>query len=153
MKLNIKVTRLGCLNSQLMFAVTCLRKIERPWLEYAATLSGFFFKILVQLHRVILQSRDIVVVVQAVNTSGGMPGRARREFITFEQHDILPAQFAQMIENTAANKTATNNNRLSVTFQAMATTRLFSRLSLSSGLCPWIRCAHLCIPASGPVIC
>ncbi len=98
-ELHAKLAGLGALQAQLVFAIPSLGKIKRTGLEHAAGLAGFLFQLLVELHRVILQLGDVVVVMQAVQVGCSMPGGAGSQFIALQQDNVLPAQLAQVVED------------------------------------------------------
>ncbi len=118
-----ELTGLGALQAQLVFAVSCLGKVERTGLEHAAALAGFRFQLLVELHRVILQLGNVVVVVKAVEVGRRMPGGAGSQFVAFEQDDVFPAQFAQMIEDGTTDKTASDDDCLGVGREGVCSSR------------------------------
>ena len=118
-ELDLEILRLGRLHAQLMFAIGGLREIQRARLKNAAVLSGFALEVFVELHRVILQPRDIVVIVQSVNTGCRMPGRARSQFVTLEQHHVGPAKFGQVIENRASDQATADDDCLSMGFHGV----------------------------------
>ena len=76
------------LQLQLMFTFFGLRKIERSGLEHATGLSRLFFQRVIEVHGIVLDAADIGAVVQPVNIGRGVPGRARRQLIAFQQHHI-----------------------------------------------------------------
>ena len=65
---------LCCLQAQLMLTRLGLRQIERAGLEHAAALPGLCLQRLVEIHRVVLDTGDVGVVMQAVYVGCGMPG-------------------------------------------------------------------------------
>ena len=91
--------RLGFLQTQLVFAVLGLSKVERAGFEYTAGLASFGLQFFVERHRVMLQAGDIGAVMQPVDIGRRMPSAARCQFITFQQDHIGPAQFREVIED------------------------------------------------------
>ena len=100
------------LKTQLMLALLGLRQIERSRLEHTATLTGFGLELLVQVHRVMLDAGDVVVVVQPVDIRSCMPGRTACQLVALQQDDVAPAELRQVIENRAADKPAPDNHCL-----------------------------------------
>ena len=59
-----------------MLALLGLGEIEGAGLENAASMAGLLFQLLVERHRVVLETACIGRVVQAVDVGGRMPCRA-----------------------------------------------------------------------------
>ena len=115
-EIDLEVTRLGGLHAQLVFTILALRKIQRTRLGDAAALPGFALELFVELHRVVLQPGDIVVVMQAVDAGCRVPGRARGQFVAFEQHDVGPAELGQVIQDRRADQAAADDYCLCMRF-------------------------------------
>ena len=73
-KVDTKIARLGFLDAQLMLTLFCLREIKRAGLKNPTTLAGLCFKLFVELHCVVLQLGDIVVIMQSMDIGRRMPG-------------------------------------------------------------------------------
>ena len=95
-----------------MLAVLGLGHVKGTGLKNAATLAGLLFQFPVQLHGVVLELRDVVVVVQPVEIGSRVPGGARGEFIALEKNHVFPPQLGEMIEDGTADETASNDDRL-----------------------------------------
>ena len=59
-----------------------------------------------------LDTGDVVVVVQTVDVGSSMPCRPACQLVTLQQDHVSPAKLRQMVENRAANKPATDYNCL-----------------------------------------
>ena len=79
-----------------------------------AGLAGDALDLLVEFDGVLLQLRDIRVAVHCVHTAGGMPGRARRELLPFDQENVLPAGLGEVIEHTGTHHTAADHRYLNM---------------------------------------
>ena len=106
------IFRLGSLQPQLVFARLGLRQIQRARLVHAAALTGLCLQRFVQVHGVVLDAGDVVVVVQAMDAGRRMPGRAGRQFVALQQNNIGPAELCQMIQDGAADEAAANYHGL-----------------------------------------
>ena len=73
-ELNIEVFRFSRLHAQLMLAIPGLCHVDRAGLENTTALTGFRLKLFVNLDGVILKFRNVVIVMQTVDTGSGMPG-------------------------------------------------------------------------------
>ena len=102
MEFDVEVLRLGDLEAKLVLAIRRLGHVQHARLIDAAALAGFALQLGVELHRVVLQLRQVVVVVQPVDARRGVPGRTRRQLVAFQQNDILPAQLGEVVEDAAA---------------------------------------------------
>ena len=103
---------LRLLKPQLMLALLGLRQIERSRLEHTAALAGFGLELLVQVHRVMLDAGDVVVVVQPVDIRSRVPGRTACQLVALQQDDVAPAELCKVIEYRAADKPAPDNHCL-----------------------------------------
>ena len=112
MKIQAVILGFGGLQPQLMLARLCLRQIQRSGLEHAAALPCLGLKRVIQIHRIVLDARDVVVIVQPVNVGRRMPCRPRRQFITLQQHNIRPAQLGQVVQDGAADNAASDDDGL-----------------------------------------
>jgi hypothetical protein len=61
-----------------------------------------------------LELRDVRIAVERMEAARGMPTRTGGELLALAQCDILPAQLGQMVEDTAADDTAADNERLNM---------------------------------------
>jgi len=61
-----------------------------------------------------LDARDVVVIVQPVYPGGSMPGRPAGQFVTFQQDNIRPTEFGQVIGDGAPNESSTYDDSLSM---------------------------------------
>ena len=113
-KIHVIEFGLGGLKAQLVFARLGLGQIERSGLKHAAALPGFLLQFLVQPHRVVLDAADVGAVVQPVDVGRRVPGRTRGQLVTFQQNDVAPAQFGQMVKDRTTDDAATDDDGLCV---------------------------------------
>ena len=64
---------------------------------------------LVQLHAMRAQVHDGDVMRVVGTEPGGVPGRARGELVFFDQHDVVPAQLGQVIDQRCAHGAAADD--------------------------------------------
>src|SRR5205823_11136540 len=79
------------------------RDDEAAHLLPADRMAGFLFQTSVKLGAVFIDFGHAVGRAKAPDQSGGVPGGAAGNFVLFEQHDIRPAEFGEVIRNAAAN--------------------------------------------------
>ena len=72
--------------------------------------AGYLFQLFVQPDRVPLKRRHVGVAVQGVESPRSVPGAARGQFGPFDQHDVLPAQFCEMVQDRSADNAAPDND-------------------------------------------
>ena len=108
MEIHPKQLRLGRLQTKLVFALNSLGKVQRPRLEHATSLARFLLKLLIQPHRIMLNTTDVGAVVQTVDVGGGVPRGARGKFITFNQNNVFPAQFGKVIQDRTSDYSTTD---------------------------------------------
>ena len=94
---DVELTRLGLLDAQLVRPVRRAGEIKGAGTVYAAGLTRLAFQLIVELHGVVLQAGDVVVVVQAVDAGRRVPGRARGELASLQQDDVGPTELGEMI--------------------------------------------------------
>ena len=73
-------------------------------------LAGFGFKPLIERDGIFVNLADRVAHVEEWQQAGCMPGRARCQFLAFEQDDIRPTLLGQMIEGRDADNAASNDH-------------------------------------------
>ena len=93
---------------------------------HAGRLAGQFLDLLVEADRVFLQLGDVGVAVDRVHAAGGMPGRARRQLVALDEHDVGPAVPGQMEQHRAADDAASDDHDLRMRFHEES--RCFSGL-------------------------
>ncbi len=71
--------------------------------------AGDFFKLAIEFDRIALQRGHVGVAIERMKAAGGVPGGARRQLGAFDQHDIGPAEFGQMVENRTPDDTAADH--------------------------------------------
>src|SRR4029453_18056774 len=74
--------------------------------------------LVVQANRVTLQRRDVRIVVERVEATGRVPGRAAGEFGALDQRDIGPAEFRQMVEHAGADDSSADDDDAVMRFHA-----------------------------------
>ena len=88
---------------QLMYPIIGASEVNRSSVVETAGLPGFFLQIFVNTHGVVLESGNIVIVMQPMCIRCRMPGGTGSQLIALEQHDVGPAKLGEMIKNTAAD--------------------------------------------------
>ena len=83
---------------------------DRADLLEARGLAGLALEPLVQLRGVLRQARQVLRRAQLADQAGGMPGRAAREPLAFEQQHVGAAAFGQMVGNAAADDAAADDD-------------------------------------------
>ena len=63
-----------------------------------------------KVDRIGLQHGHVRVRVQRMESAGRMPGRARRQNRSFNQRDVAPTKFGEMIEHGSAHDAAADDN-------------------------------------------
>ena len=111
-EVDLEVLGLGRLQAELVLAIRRLRHVEGARLEDTAALPCLLLQLGVELHGVVLQLGDVVVVVEPVDAGGGVPGRAGSQLVALQQDGVGPAELRQVIEHAAADQTAADDHRL-----------------------------------------
>ncbi|GBF28488.1 hypothetical protein MnTg03_00047 [bacterium MnTg03] len=114
--------RAGCLEEIHTFGRSDQR--ESTDMMEAAGLAGQLFQLPIQADGITLKRGHIGIRVQGVKSTRRMPGRTRGEFGSFDQNDVFPSEFGEVINHAAADHTATYNDYL-----GMFSHILFSRLT------------------------
>ncbi len=102
----------------------------------ARGLAGLGLEALVKFDAVRQQPGDVGVGAQLADQPGGMEGGPARQFVALEQHHVLPAQPGQMIGDRAADDTAADDDRASLSGYP-AHVALPSRRCRFSAAPPW----------------
>ena len=110
------VARLGALLLEIVEALRSRGQIDAARAMDAAGLAGERLQFLVELDGVALQARDVGVGVDGMNDARRMPGRARRQFLPFQQHHVLPPHLGEVIEDGAADHASPDDDDARVTF-------------------------------------
>ena len=74
----------------------------------AASDAGFFFDLFIKLNGILLELSDIRIAIQRMEAASRVPRGTGGQFRTFDQHDIGPARFGEMIKNRTADDAAAN---------------------------------------------
>ena len=74
--------------------------------------SGGRFNLLVEIDGVALQTADVGVGADGVDLAGRMPTRATGQFITFQQHAVLPTKLGKMEQDGSTHDTAADDDDL-----------------------------------------
>ena len=82
-----------------------VRHVRKPDVQ-----PGFGFEARVQRDRILVQLAHRIAEVEQRQQAGGVPGRARRQFLALDQRDIGPAELCQMVQRADANHAATDHN-------------------------------------------
>ena len=82
----------------------------------AAGLAADLFQLLVELDGVALQRRHVGVGIEGVEAAGRVPGRARGQLGTLDQHHVLPAELGQVIEHAAPDHAAADHGHTDMRF-------------------------------------
>ena len=80
----------------------------------AAGLAGNRLDFLIKLDGILLEFGDIRITIDRVDTARRVPGGTGGQLGPLKQHNILPAGFCQVIQNTGTDNTAANHNYLSM---------------------------------------
>src|SRR5271166_3434423 len=72
-------------------------------------LPGDSLQLRIERDRIRLQARHGGVAVQRVKGAGGVPTRAGGQFLAFAERDVPPPEFGQVVEDTAADDTASDD--------------------------------------------
>ncbi len=64
-------------------------------------MAGFLFQTRIKFGAVFIDPGHAVGSAEAANQSGGVPRRAAGQLVLFQQHDVLPSEFGEMIGNAA----------------------------------------------------
>ncbi|MNF76015.1 hypothetical protein D3C84_581120 [compost metagenome] len=117
-----KATKLGHRRAALEFGETFLvsRDAQGTVTHEASGLTGFCFKALVQTSAVLRQHAHVVGRAQGRHQAGSMPGRAAGQRLALQQHDILDAQFGQVVCNAAPDNPTTDDDDTSRTRNGIA---------------------------------
>ena len=99
---------LGRLQTQLVLALNRLGKVQRPRLEHATALARFLLQLFIQSHRIMLNTTDVGAVMQSMDIGGCVPCRTRGKFITFNQNNVFPAQFGEVIQDRTSDYSTTD---------------------------------------------
>ena len=78
---------------------------------HAHALAAFGLDLLVKVDRIVLQRRDIGVVVQRVKARRRVPGRTGGQFGTLDQGHIRPAMSGQVVQDGGADDAAADHDR------------------------------------------
>ena len=69
-----------------------------------------FFQLRVQLDGIFVDAGHAVARAQTADQTGGVPGSAGGELVLFEQDDVLPAEFRQVISDACPDDAAADND-------------------------------------------
>ncbi len=81
-------------------------------------LPGFGFQPGEQFGRVLCEFRQILGGAELADQAGGVPGRAAGQLLAFQQHDIRPAEFGQVIGEGTSHRATTDDDNLCFTWQS-----------------------------------
>jgi hypothetical protein len=93
--------------------VEALRRVgehDAAWEMDAAVLTGLGLDVFVQVDRVLLQLRHVRVAVERVHATGGVPGAAMGQLTAFQQDDVGPTRFGQVVQHACADYSATDHH-------------------------------------------
>ena len=113
-ELDPEVPGLGRLDAKLVLAVLGLGHVQGARLEDSAPLPGLLLQFAVKLHGVVLELRNVVVIVKPVKIRSRVPGRARGQLVPLQKNDVGPSQFGKVIEDGTADQPASDDDRLRV---------------------------------------
>ena len=72
----------------------------------AAGLAGQLFQLPIQADGITLKRGHIGIRVQGVKSTRRVPGRTRGEFGSFDQNNVFPSEFGEVVNHAAADHTA-----------------------------------------------
>ncbi len=72
--------------------------------------AGDLFDFVVEIDGVFLQPGNIRVAIQGMKTTGGMPGGTGCQFLAFQQDYVRPPKPGKVVQDTATNHAAADNN-------------------------------------------
>ena len=90
----------------------------------AGVLAGLALEVGVQADRVLHHLGQADGRAQLSDQPGGVPGRAVREAVLLDQHDVAPAHLRQVVEDAAAAHTTTDHHRPRLTPHRTAPSQL-----------------------------
>ena len=102
-------------------------------------MAGFLFQTGVKLGAVFIDFGHAIGRAKTANQTGGVPGGTAGQLVLLEQHDILPAQFGEVIRNAAANNAAPNDDDLG----------FFGKIGIHYGTGVYVRNIFSQCPVSG----
>ena len=108
--LEAEAARHGCAALELFQPRGARGNCDRADLPEAGRLSRLALESLVQLRRVLRQTREVLRRAQLPDQARGMPGRAAGEPLALEQQHVAAAAFGEMIGNTAADDAAADDH-------------------------------------------
>ena len=100
----------GRLSLQLLLARRRAGQRDAAGLPKSGRLAGFRFQIAVQVQRVFRQVGLALRRAQLCHQARGMPSRAAGDLALLQQHGVRPAEFGEMIGDTAPDDAAANDD-------------------------------------------
>ena len=94
----------------LVHAVAVEREADVGALAQADVLPGLGLQALVERDRVLVDLADRVAHVEQRQKAGGVPGRARGQFLALEQHHVRPALLGEVVERRDADRAAADHH-------------------------------------------
>ena len=107
---NVEGARHRRLAVELVLALLGQCHRDRADLAHAGGNTGLFLKSDVEVGRIFRQPRHVLRAAQLADQAGGMPGRARRQLLALQQHDVGPAELCQVIGDRAAGYAAADDD-------------------------------------------
>ena len=86
------------------------RHRNRAALAHAGGDAGLFLQPHVELGGIAREPRHVGAGAQLADQTGGVPGRAAGELLAFQQHDVGPAKFGEMIRDRASGDAAADDD-------------------------------------------
>ena len=87
----------------------------------ACVQAGFFFQCLVEIDRILVNMGGRIAHVEKRQQTSGVPGRARGQLVTFQQHHVFPARFREVVGNRGSDGATADDKRFDIGFH-LATT-------------------------------
>ena len=95
-------------------------QIDTAGQVYAYRLTGDFFDFVIQVDGVLLQTRNIRVPVECMESASGMPGGPCGQFLALQQDHVRPAQPGKVVQDTATDHAAADHNNPGMCFHALS---------------------------------
>src|SRR6202034_4851829 len=76
----------------------------------AGRLTGLRLQTAIQLARIACQLRHIDALAQLADETGRVPGRAAGQLFAFQQNDVAPTYFGEVISDRTADHTAAHDH-------------------------------------------
>ena len=95
---------------QPLVARRCRRQHQTLGHVQAHRLPGDLLDLLVQVDGILLKLGHVRVAVDGVHAPGRMPGGAGGQLQTFEQHDVAPTLFGEVVKHAGSHHPAANHD-------------------------------------------